>query len=122
MSERRARLAGLATAGPVMVIGGAEDKLRDKQILARFAKFAGGHEGHVVVISTASALGDEATRAYTELFTGLGIGRVTGVRPEVRAEAHDPVIADPLGDATGIFLTGGKQTRPPQGVGGTRPG
>ena len=45
MSERRApRLAGLATAGPVMVIGGAEDKLRDKHILARFAKLSGGRE------------------------------------------------------------------------------
>ena len=29
-------------AGPVMVIGGAEDKVRDKVILSRFAKFAGG--------------------------------------------------------------------------------
>ena len=35
-------------AGPVMVIGGAEDKLRHKAILARFAKPAGGVDGHVV--------------------------------------------------------------------------
>ncbi|HSH32734.1 MAG TPA: hypothetical protein VLB31_03855, partial [Actinomycetota bacterium] len=48
-------------AGPVMVIGGAEDKVRDKVILSRFAKFAGGEDGHVVVISTASSLGDQAT-------------------------------------------------------------
>ena len=61
-------VAGLTTAGPVMVIGGAEDKFRDKAILARFAKFAGGHEGHVVVISTASSLGEAATDLYRELF------------------------------------------------------
>ena len=30
------------SAGPVMLIGGAEDKLRDKVILSRFAKFSGG--------------------------------------------------------------------------------
>ena len=48
-------LAGLGTAGPVMVIGGAEDRVRDKVILSRFSRFAGGEEGHVVVISTASS-------------------------------------------------------------------
>ena len=46
-------IANLGSAGPVMVIGGAEDKFRDKVILSRFAKFAGGADGHVVVISTA---------------------------------------------------------------------
>ncbi|HEV8564994.1 MAG TPA: cyanophycinase [Actinomycetota bacterium] len=123
MSERpTARLAGLATAGPVMVIGGAEDKLRDKHILARFAKLAGGPDGVVVVISTASALGDEATRTYTELLTGLGIGRVSGSRPEEREQADDPSAADLLRDATGIFLTGGNQSRLTQVVGGTRLG
>ena len=32
----------LGGAGPVMLIGGAEDKVRDKLILSRFAAFAGG--------------------------------------------------------------------------------
>ena len=58
-------IANLGTAGPVMVIGGAEDKFRDKVILSRFAKFAGGADGHVVVISTASSLGDDGHRAST---------------------------------------------------------
>jgi len=123
MSERRApRLAGIATAGPVMVIGGAEDKLRDKTILARFAKLAGGEDGHVVVISTASSLGDLATQTYGELLTALGIGRVTGLRPEEREEADDPSAAELLREATGVFLTGGNQSRLTQVVGGTRLG
>ena len=69
-------------AGVVMVIGGAEDRFRDKVILQTFAGSAGGAEGHVVVISTASSLGEAATDAYRELFLGLGIGRVSGIRPE----------------------------------------
>src|SRR5207344_2404435 len=77
------------TAGPVMVIGGAEDKVREKVLLARFAQFAGGSDAHVVVISTASAFGDRATEVYRELFLGLGLGRVSGLRPEERAEADD---------------------------------
>jgi cyanophycinase len=113
---------GGMTAGPVMVIGGAEDKLRDKVILSRFAKFAEGAQGKVVVISTASSLGDQATAMYHELFTGLGIGEVVGVRPEERDEADDPRIAAMLRDATGVYLTGGNQSRLTQVVAGTRLG
>ena len=108
--------------GPVMVIGGAEDQLRDKVILSRFAKFAGGDDGHVVVISTASSLGDEATEIYRELFAGLGIGAVIGVRPEEREEADDPDVAALLRDATGVYLTGGNQSRLTQVVAGTEAG
>jgi cyanophycinase len=122
MSEGRGRLAGVTAGGPVMVIGGAEDKFRDKQILARFAKLAGGPEGHVVVISTASSLGEEATDRYRALFAELGIVRVTGLRPEEREEADDPAVTGPLRDATGVFLTGGNQSRLTQVVGGTRLG
>jgi cyanophycinase len=103
-----------------MVIGGAEDKLRHKAILARFAKFARGGEGHVVVISTASSLGDAATERYRELLTGLGIGQVIGLRPEERSEANDPAVTKLLAEATGVFLTGGNQSRLTQVVGGTR--
>jgi len=117
-----ARLAGVMSAGPVMVIGGAEDRFRDKQILSRFARFAGGEAGHVVVISTASSLGDEATERYRELFGDLGIGEVTGLRPEERDEADDPALAAALQPATGVFLTGGNQSRLTQVVGGTRLG
>ncbi len=103
-----------------MLIGGAEDKVRDKVILARFAAFAGGADGHVVVISTASALGELATERYRELFGGLGIRRVTGARPEERAEAEDPELAKTLADATGVFLTGGNQLKLSSVVSGTR--
>lgn len=125
MAERKSRtltsIGGL-TAGPVMVIGGAEDKIRDKLILNRFAKFAGGKDGHVVVISTASSLGEEATELYRQLFVGLGIGQVSGLRPEERGEADDPEAAKLLASATGVFLTGGNQSRLTQIVGGTRTG
>ncbi len=120
--EARAKLASVATAGPVMVIGGAEDHLRDKVILSRFAKLAGGPDGHVAVISTASSLGDRATEMYRELFTGLGIGHVSGLRPEEREQADDPAAASILRDATGVFLTGGNQLRLASVVAGTRLG
>jgi cyanophycinase len=105
-----------------MVIGGAEDKVREKVLLARFAKLAGGPDANVVVISTASAFGDRATEVYRELFLGLGIGTVSGLHPEERAEADDVEAARLMAQATGVFLTGGNQSRLTQVVAGTRLG
>ena len=113
-------LHALGGAGPVMLIGGAEDKVRDRLILSRFAGFSGGEGGHVVVVSTASSLGDLATERYRELFDDLGIGEITGIRPEERSEAEDPDLAASLAAATGVFLTGGNQLRLSSVVSGTR--
>ena len=107
------------TPGPVMIIGGAEDKLRDKVILNRFVQDAGGAGGHIVVISTASSLGDRATELYRLLFADMGATNVTGLRPVTRDEANDPHAAAELADATGVFLTGGNQLRLASVVAGT---
>jgi cyanophycinase len=115
-------LRAVGGAGPVMIIGGAEDRFRDRLILGTYADLAGGADGSIVVISTASSLGDAATQAYRELFLGLGIGTVTGIRPEERQEADDPAVVSTLSEATGIFLTGGNQSRLTQVVAGTRLG
>ena len=113
-------LRAVGGAGSVLLIGGAEDKFRDKVILSTFAELAGGGEGHVAVVSTASSLGDVAIATYRDLFRSLGIAEVSGLRPEERAEADEPEAIDLLSRATGIFLTGGNQSRLTQVVGGTR--
>ncbi len=115
-------ISAFGSAGAVMIIGGAEDKLRDKVILSRFAKFAGGKDARVVVISTASSLGDEATEAYRALFDGLGIADVVGLRPETREEADASSMTQVMSEATGVFLTGGNQSRLTQVAGGTKLG
>ena len=38
-----------------MVIGGAEDKVRERVILARFVALAGGTDARIAVVSTASS-------------------------------------------------------------------
>ena len=108
--------------GAVMVIGGAEDKLGERVILARFVLLAGGPEAHVAVISTASTLGDAATELYRQIFNRLGVTDVSGLRPETREEANDPRLVETLERATGIFMTGGNQLRLSSVIGGTRLG
>jgi cyanophycinase len=109
-------------AGALMVIGGAEDKLKSKVILQRFIDLAGGDAARIVVISTASSLGDAATDLYRQLFAQLGAIAVSGLRPLTREEANDPSMAKELDEATGIFLTGGNQLRLSSVVGGTKLG
>ena len=106
-------------AGHLLIIGGAEDKLRQRQILSRFVSLAGGTEARVAVISTASSLGDEATELYQSLFRQLGIPEVRGLRPLTREDANQPAAIEAVKDATGIFMTGGNQLRLSSVIGGT---
>jgi cyanophycinase len=109
-------------AGHLVIIGGAEDKLRQRTILTRFVTLAGGPAARILVISTASSLGDEATDLYDSLFRQLGVAEVTSARPMTREEANAPRITDALRDVTGVFLTGGNQLRLSTVVGGTKLG
>ena len=116
------RSPGQARAGHLLLIGGAEDKLRQRQILARFISLAGGSDARVAVISTASSLGDEATELYLSVFRQMGVGDVRGMRPLVREDANDPRLVEAVEDATGIFMTGGNQLRLSSVIGGTELG
>jgi cyanophycinase len=105
--------------GTAIVIGGAEDKVRDRVILDRFVALAGGRKSTIAVVSTASSLGPLAGERYRELFMGLGARAVRPIQAQTRAEANDPAIARQLDKATGIFLTGGNQLRLSSTIGGT---
>jgi cyanophycinase len=106
--------------GTVIVIGGAEDKIRDRIILNRFVTLAGGEDAIVVVISTASSLGHEAGERYRQIFTELGAHTVRPLHAMTRAQANDETFVRAVLDATGIFLTGGNQLRLSSTLGGTR--
>ena len=94
-----------------MIIGGAEDKLRRPTILKQFVAAAGGDSARIAVIPTASSLGPEVVDVYDALFRRLGAADVVAVRPESREDAHDPALAARLGEATGVFMTGGNQLK-----------
>jgi cyanophycinase len=97
--------------GDLLVIGGAEDKLKKRTVLRDFVERAGGSEARIAVIPTASSLGDEVVEVYEGVFGKLGAAEVIGVRPESREDAHDPAVIAPLREATGIFMTGGNQLK-----------
>ena len=105
--------------GPLMIIGGAEDKLRRRTILKEFVGAAGGSDARIAVIPTASSIGDEVVEVYDALFRRLGAAEVRACRPESREEAADPDLVKVLDEATGVFMTGGNQLKLSAVIGGT---
>jgi cyanophycinase len=106
-------------AGPLMAIGGAEDKLGRRTVLGRFVELAGGSDARIAVVPTASALGPDIVELYDALFRKLGAADVIAARPETREEAEDPELVARLDDVSGIFMTGGNQLKLSAIVNGT---
>ena len=105
--------------GPIMAIGGAEDKLDDKIILSTFVQLAGGRAARIAVVPTASSI-EAAGERYKAIFLGLGAERAEVVYIADRRDADSAAAVDALQDVTGIFLTGGNQMRLAAIVAGTR--
>jgi cyanophycinase len=118
--EPRPAAAPIATQrGPIMPIGGAEDKLDDKVILSTFVQLAGGRNARIAIVPTASSI-EFAGERYKALFLGMGAERADVVYIADREDANGDAPVELLQDATGIFLTGGNQMRLSAILGGTR--
>ncbi len=98
-------------SGPLMAIGGAEDKLGRRSVLSTFVRLAGGADARIAVVPSASSLGPEIVDVYQALFRRLGAASVVAARPVDRRSADDPEVVALLDDVTGIFMTGGNQLK-----------
>ncbi|MFI5496203.1 cyanophycinase [Actinoplanes sp. NPDC051859] len=107
-------------AARLLIIGGAERRgTSGTAILERFVRLAGGIAADILVIATASGEPAVLEAEYTKLLTTLGAGRVRGLRIASRAAANEPEVVRALAAATGVFFTGGDQTRITTVLGGT---
>ncbi|MEE8061317.1 MAG: cyanophycinase [Gemmatimonadales bacterium] len=104
--------------GFIIPIGGAEEKMGDPNILGRFVDLSGGRHARIAVIPTASQMDDTGER-YEATFKELGAGRVRTLRFDTREDCEDPRLLKKLGQADGIFMTGGNQLRLSTTLGGT---
>ena len=106
------------TRGFIVPIGGAENKDNDPHILERFLRVSGGDDADIVIIPTASRAHETGPR-YEQLFRSLGARRVAVMDFDTRRDCHEAGRLQRLGDATGIFFTGGNQLRLTTLLGGT---
>jgi cyanophycinase len=106
-----------AKVGHLIIIGGAEDKTRDRVILKEIARRTG--TGKMVVITAASEFADDLWRDYRANFHDLGVKKVSHLSISAPEEARNPSLLKVLAGAKTIFFTGGDQLRITSKLGGT---
>lgn len=105
--------------GPLIIIGGGEDKDGDATILRRVVHLAGGRHAIVGVVPTASSDGSKAAELYEAVFARLGVHRVEKLLLDTRQDAERTSLEEVLHRITGVFFTGGDQLRITSTLGGT---
>jgi cyanophycinase len=103
------RPAEKEATGSLVIVGGGilPDTVRE-----RFLELAGGKNGRLVVIPTASELADQTRifRSYN-YWKGQGLASVSMLHTLDPKEANDPTFVKPLVEATAAWLGGGDQSR-----------
>jgi cyanophycinase len=106
--------------GPVLPIGGAEEREPGGAILERFVALAGGDKARIAIIPTASGEPQESGERYAKLFGKIGAASADWLRVATRDDANADESLGLLAEATGIYVTGGDQARLIELLGGTR--
>jgi len=104
--------------GYVIPIGGAEDKLNDREILDRFIELCGGSSSRIAIIPTASELEDTG-RNYEKLFRRIGVKHAKVLNLLTREDCHEKRPLAYIEKSDGVFMTGGNQLRLSTTLGGT---
>lgn len=97
--------------GRLVVIGGAEDKLRDRLILRRFVELCGGPLARIRVLSAASAEPEAAWETYRAVFDDLAVQDCAPIPVPDREAADSAEVRTQILEADGIFISGGDQRR-----------
>jgi cyanophycinase len=103
--------------GTLIIVGGAEEKEDEPEILREVAARAEG--GRLVVVTAATQHPEEVAATYRKAFAGCGLREVAVVDVRTREQAADPALLAELDDATVLFFTGGDQLRITSQIGGT---
>lgn len=107
-----------SSRGYIIPIGGAEEKLQNPEILDRFIEICGGRPARIAIIPTASELEDTG-RNYEKLFRRLGVNHARVLPFITREDCSSQPDLDYIGNADGVFMTGGNQLRLSTTLGGT---
>lgn len=97
--------------GQLLIIGGAEDKEGDCQILREFVRRSGGTKARIAVMTAATSLPEEVGDNYIRVFERLGAEDVRVVSTRERRDSEDPRAIEAVEQATGVFFTGGDQAQ-----------
>jgi cyanophycinase len=99
------------TKRQLVIIGGAEDKEGDCHILREFVRRAGGTKAKIVIMTAATELPRDVGENYIRVFERLGSDKVRIVDTTSREDGSSSTALEAIAEASGIFFTGGDQSR-----------
>ena len=97
--------------GRLLIIGGAEDRCCGSGVLERFVRLSGASKARLVLVTTATGQPGQVLAEYEQVFRKLGVRNIKELPISGRADADGRDAAALLSNATGIFLSGGDQSR-----------
>jgi cyanophycinase len=105
------KFMAISTHYPVMVIGGAEDKVDGRGILTAFFESAGGKMATIGIIPCASQEPSVVGDRYYQIFQEMGAQEVQVLDIRFPKECDRDHWLNALSNCTGVFITGGDQQR-----------
>ena len=106
-------------SGNLIIIGGAEDKEGDKEILKRVAKYIDPEKEKLIIATIATQYPEQSYQNYKEVFTKLGIKNIAKLDISTRDDAFNKENIKLINTANLLFFTGGDQLRITSMIGGT---
>jgi cyanophycinase len=107
----------MAEPGPLIIIGGGEDKEHDRVILKEVARRLDG--GRLVIATVASHEPEGYFESYQKAFAGIGVTDLVELYVEERSQSLNGHALDALDGAGGVFFSGGDQLRISSQIGDT---
>ena len=95
--------------GPLVIIGGHEDKDGDREILTEVARSLNG--GRLVVATVASHEPEGYFEGYQKAFAAIGVTDLVELYVKERSETASPETIALFDGAAGVFFSGGDQLR-----------
>uniref|UniRef100_A0A832H2P7 Cyanophycinase n=1 Tax=Oscillatoriales cyanobacterium SpSt-402 TaxID=2282168 RepID=A0A832H2P7_9CYAN len=104
-------MATESNRGTLVIIGGAEDREGDCVVLREFVRAAGGVKAHIAVMTAATSMPKEVGEDYIHIFERLGAKLVEVIDTRDREDSEKESNIRIIEKATGIFFTGGDQSK-----------
>jgi cyanophycinase len=106
-------------SGNLIIIGGAEDKDGDREILRKLTNYLDKENGTLLIATIATENPEKSYSKYNSVFSKLGVKNIKRLDVNGRREAFDIENAKLVKEADLLFFTGGDQLRITSILGGT---
>lgn len=105
--------------GNLIIIGGAEDKKGDKEILKRVAKYIDSEKEKLIIATIATEYPEKSYQNYKNVFSNLGVKNIYKLDISSREDAFKKKNVELINNSNLLFFTGGDQLRITSMIGGS---